>query len=227
MPKKKAAAIGKRLGLDPAWHKNDLTWTILAIQAPCKLVADAYRRAAKDTQGLPIDCLAKEIKISGADWARAIFVYQLKSSRWTHIQPLADSVIQGNAEKLAKKSKTKVLEYSYEDTAGVFGYTYFENGKCVEEFISAELFGEDRDDMIANGWQINDRDTLQLWSKRRGKLDMNSPEIRDLPDRIARELKLYIPFEPWTIDSDTGKVMLNKPWTRKDMLDAQLLLSKH
>lgn len=224
MAKKKSASTKIRRGLDPEWHETDADFTIFAVLASGEKVANAYRRLT-DTEGPPVDCLEEKVKIVGEDWERAIFVYELKGSPWTHVQSPGNRVGWTDGEELSKTLRTKLIVYGYQGTVGGFGYELFANGRSVEQFFSCPLM-EERDQMIADGWQISKDSGLQLRSKRLGQVDMNVAEARELPDQIARDLDVYIPPCIWVVDPRTEMVKLVKPWSRDDVEAAQVLLSK-
>lgn len=210
-------------GLDPYWREvASFDFTIVSVLAPCDQVLEALPAATDNLEEPPRDCLREEITIAAEAWDRAIFVYQLKGSPWTHVHPLRNRVGISTGLDLSKALNTKALIYAYQDTASGFLYTFAENGAEVEEFYLGDLM-EDVAKLNADGWQVHGY--VNLRTKRMDGCDVDSPEAKELPDTIAKDLGVYVPGEVWTVDPESGRVGLEQPWSKSDFADARLLLS--
>jgi hypothetical protein len=225
---KNRQSIDSRRGLDPKWRKVVMDYTIFAVHAPCAEVAPAYIKVAGDCDGTPVDCLRRQVRIIGDDWQRAVFIYQLRTCDWTHVQSLGNRVGWSSGMELSRCLKAKVLAYCYGDTAGVFGHYLYDMGKCIEEFSTGrtpEFDDSNRAQRLAEGWQLSDDNGRQLRSSRLGSLDMNSPAVFTLSDQIARDFDLFVPCCPWTVNPKTELVQLEKPWSRETLASAAVVLS--
>jgi hypothetical protein len=203
-------------------------FTILAIAAPCKQVARAYMRIGGDVDGAAVGCLKQKVRIVGEDWTKAIFVFQLRNSQWTHIQSPCGRVAWCSAEEMSRHLKAKLLAYCYSDTGGVFGYYLYDSGTCIEQFgwgDTPEFDNSNRAAKIAAGWQLSDNNLRHFRSQRLGEVDMNSREVMNLPHQVARDLGVYVPFVPFAVSPKSELVQLVRPWTHDDLEDARVLLS--
>ncbi len=56
---------------------------------------------------------------------------------------------------------------------------------------------------------------------------MNSDEVTNLPERIARGLGLCIPCDVWQVEPKTGQIGLQEPWSRDDIAAAGIVFAEY
>ena len=105
-----ALPFRKRRGLDPHWTEYERDWSIIAARSSCESVLDIYCSLV-NIEGEIKDCLRNEVKIAGKAWARAVFLFQLIGSDWTHIQPLVCLVNPNDAEEVSKRLQTTSIHF--------------------------------------------------------------------------------------------------------------------
>jgi len=218
--------LAKRRGMDARWWEERGHWSAAQVAASCEQVALAFSR----TEGMHrrvYGAFDSDIAFGDEDaWERTIVVYQLRGHKWTLLESIGNRIVWDIAENLSKKLSTQALVHAFSDTAGVYGYELWENGRLLEEFSwgdTPEFCDANRDEKIAEGWILSDDNYRQFRSKRLQRVDMNAADALDLPDRTATDLGLYIPCDVWDV-SDNG-VALSPPWSKQDIHDAKIVLS--
>jgi hypothetical protein len=208
-------------------HLSD-EYSVILVQAPCDRVVDVLLKHQSMHRDAA-DILAANAKVPSESIERAIIVFQVRGHAWTQIdgQPLH---LYGLAEHLSRKLHTDAFSYSWSSTGGGDVYSVYRNGEEIEQYVAGdgtyfedEPGEENRREMVAKGFQINEAGTVSFFSKRGTKLNVESPEdCSAILDRVAKELGIFIAAEPFQIDV-TGIVRCRQPWTPADFQSAKLL----
>lgn len=218
--------IERRRGMDRDWWEERGHWTAVQVEADCDAVVDTFT-ARGSVQPQVYDAFDPSVTF-GDQWPQVIFIYQLRGHDWTLLDSIGGRLTWDLAEKFSKWLETRTLIHAYENTGGVYGYGLWEKGRVVEEFSwgdTPEFDDSNREERIAEGWQLSDDNHRQLRSERLQNVDMNAPETFEIPIQTAHHLGLYIPCDVWQVESDKGQVALSSAWSKQDIQNAKFVLS--
>jgi hypothetical protein len=111
-------------------YTTDYNNTVALIRA---LVDEVARALAGQTGRWDQDVLGKEI-IVGEEGA---FIFRLRGHVWT--EAVAEPWIAGLEQALSGRLATRVISYTVSDTVGAIGYSLFERGELLEEFVATDI----------------------------------------------------------------------------------------
>ena len=128
-------------------YNGEAEWSLLAVKAPFKPVADAFMKlskAKKRERDVPLKAVAEEFE----EVAPLVAVVQLWDNPWTvifrtlfHVNEAALKGVVEDARLLSRQLKTKAVAFVAEDTSGALGYDLFEKGNLLERALWEEGAG--------------------------------------------------------------------------------------
>jgi len=209
----------EQFGLHPDWIvESPSSFVLIEVLAPCELVANAYLKAAQTgIADSMVDLSGGSAPWPKGEWERAVLIYQLKGSSWTHIHSLGDRIADDAVPPLMEMLKTRIVLYAFSDTASISCCTFFEKGGGVEDWESEDASGGDHDD----DWQEDSDSGWCVRSTISPNLDISVPGANELPIQRAREWGLSVPWGVWIIGDD--EFVLGEQWTPADLQSARML----
>src|SRR5262249_53874007 len=150
----------------------------------------------------------------------------LKEGSWTHIHSFGMTAQSDFAKPISKALATKAVVYFFDDCSYAYGYTIFDCGVVIEEYVNGEFPPEQFDELIAKGWIVNRERGIIFRSSRFACVDTNSAEFEGLPLEFAREWGLAVPYRVWDVDLKSNRFVIRPPRTAADFEHAKVLWHK-
>ena len=178
------SADAVRLGADHFLkfiYDGEAEWSLLAVRAPLKRVADAFMKlsqAKKRERDVPLKTAAG----AGAEVAPLVALVQPWDNPWTvifrslfHVDEAALNGVVAAARLLSRQLKTKAIAFVAEDKSGALGYDLFEKGKLLERAV----------------WEEG-ADFTVFESTTRKQPDLDAVDSK-FTDEVFRQLGIYLP----------------------------------